>query len=151
MVLSPRHRDKPEITGNLMKMRTENTAGVAQSYRDQAEYGLLPPPNLLIDKGVIKTDKPNQTYPAVSPLQDNKPIEQGGTATFQINVSNRPQTPVVGLLRAWRAGVGPVANAIGLLLESTSQHSSSSNPGRVSGCPFRQTSRPATTLLGAAS
>ena len=76
-----------------MKMRTENTAGVAQSYRDQAEYDLIPPPNLLIDKGVIATDKPAATFPAVSPLQDNKPIEQGGTATFQINVENRPQIP----------------------------------------------------------
>ncbi len=96
-VLAPGTGTKPEITGNLMKMRTENTAGVAQSYRDQAEYDLLPPPNLFIDKGVIKTDKPNQSYPPVPPvngrLQDNKPIEQGGTATFQIDVSNRPQTP----------------------------------------------------------
>ncbi|MEI2620267.1 MAG: isopeptide-forming domain-containing fimbrial protein [Candidatus Nanopelagicales bacterium] len=93
VVLKPGTGTKPEITGNLMKMRTENTAGVAQSYRDQAEYDLLPPPNLLIDKGVIATDKPAATYPTVSPLQDNKPIEQGGTATFQINVENRPQIP----------------------------------------------------------
>jgi len=92
-VLEPGTGTKPEITGNLMKMRTENTAGVAQSYRDQAEYDLLPPPNLSIDKGVIATDKPSATYPAVSPLQDNKPIEQGGTATFQINIENQPQTP----------------------------------------------------------
>ncbi len=92
-VLEPGTGTAPEITGNLMKMRTENTAGVAQSYRDQAEYDLIPPPNLFIDKGVIATDKPSQTFPAVSPLQDNKPIEQGGTATFQINVENRPQIP----------------------------------------------------------
>ena len=93
-VLAPGTGTKPEITGNLMKMRAENTAGVAQSYRDQAEYGLLPPPNLFIDKGVIATDKPAQTYPPDNGrLQDNKPIEQGGTATFQIDVINRPQTP----------------------------------------------------------
>ena len=54
-VLAPGTGTKPEITGNLMKMRTENTAGVAQSYRDQAEYGLVPPPDLAIKKGVVAT------------------------------------------------------------------------------------------------
>jgi hypothetical protein len=114
-VLEPGTGTKPEITGNLMKMRTENTAGVAQSYRDQAEYDLLPPPNLSIDKGVIATDKPSATYPAVSPLQDNKPIEQGGTATFQINIENQAADARFGLLGARCAGVGPLARAVDVL------------------------------------
>ena len=36
----------PEITGNLMKMRTENTNGEAESYRDQADFNVAPPPDL---------------------------------------------------------------------------------------------------------
>ena len=93
-VLKPGTGTRPKIAGNLMKMRTVNTAGEAQSYRDEANYDLLPPPDVAIDKGVIATDKPSATYPPVNnKLQDNKPIEQGGTATFQINVKNRNSLP----------------------------------------------------------
>ena len=87
-VLKPGTGTKPEITGNLMKMRTENTAGVAQSYRDQADYGLVPPPDLSIAKGVRQTTAPAGTW---NPPQDNKPVQQGSTAYFQIDIANNPR------------------------------------------------------------
>ncbi len=37
-VLRPATGTEPKITGNLMKMRTVNTAGEAQSYRDSADW-----------------------------------------------------------------------------------------------------------------
>ena len=90
-VLAPGTGTKPEITGNLMKMRTENTAGVAQSYRDQAEYGLVPPPDLAIEKGVYQTFGPTP-YPVDAeyvPPADDKPVREAGRATFQVDVTNR--------------------------------------------------------------
>ncbi len=56
-VLEPATGTQPEITGNLMKLATANTSGDAQSYRDQADYELAPPPDLSIKKGVRKTDR----------------------------------------------------------------------------------------------
>ena len=89
-MLAPGTGTKPEITGNLMKMRTENTARVAQSYRDQAEYGLVPPPDLAIEKGVYQTFRP-APYPVDAeyvPPADDKPVREGGRATFQVDVTN---------------------------------------------------------------
>ncbi|MEI2785802.1 MAG: hypothetical protein V9E82_08905 [Candidatus Nanopelagicales bacterium] len=92
-VLRPATTQAPDLTGNLMKMRTVNTAGQAQSYRTQQDFTLLPPPNLSIAKGVRQT-----TAPAAGPLnppQDGRIVQQGSVATFQIDVKNteRPDTP----------------------------------------------------------
>ena len=41
-----------DIVGNLVKMRTENSAGQAQSFRDEEPFGIIPPPPLPTVKGV---------------------------------------------------------------------------------------------------
>ncbi len=92
-VLQPAGANAPELTGNLMKMRTVNTSGEAQSYRDQEDFELVPPPNLDLDKGVVRTTAPLQTYP---PGTDNKPVQQGSTATFQVDLKNEGWPDIPG-------------------------------------------------------
>ncbi|MEZ5158118.1 MAG: isopeptide-forming domain-containing fimbrial protein [Candidatus Nanopelagicales bacterium] len=88
-VLEPATGPEPELTGNLMKLATANTAGEAQSYRDQADYETAPPPDLSIKKGVRETTAPAGTW---NPPQDNKPVQQGSTATFQVDIKNTSQS-----------------------------------------------------------
>ncbi len=92
-VLRPATTATPDLTGNLMKMRTVNTAGQAQSYRTQQDFTLLPPPNLSIAKGVRQTSAP--AAGPLNPPQDGRIVQQGSVATFQIDVKNteRPDTP----------------------------------------------------------
>ncbi|MEZ5184234.1 MAG: hypothetical protein R2720_00675 [Candidatus Nanopelagicales bacterium] len=94
-VLEPATGPQPELTGNLMKMATANTAGEAQSYRDQADYELAPPPDLSIRKGVRETTAPAGSW---NPPQDNKPVQQGSTATFQIDIKNTSQSAAIDAL-----------------------------------------------------
>lgn len=86
----------PEITGNLMKMRTENTKGDAESYRDQADFTVAPP-KLALVKGAIQTNKPAGLPPWPMPNNpglDTQTVQQGSTTTFQIDVkNNEPATP----------------------------------------------------------
>ena len=91
-VLDPATGDLPELTGNLMKLATANTSGEAQSYRDQADYELAPPPDLGIAKGVRSTTAPVGSW---NPPQDNKPVQQGSTATFQMDIKNTSQSGAV--------------------------------------------------------
>ncbi len=84
-VLQPAGDDAPELTGNLMKMRTVNTAGEAQSFRDEENFSLAPPPNLTIKKGVAATSNPAATF---NPPADGKVVRQGSTATFQVDIKN---------------------------------------------------------------
>lgn len=84
-VLAPSTAPTPDLTGNLMKLRTENTEGKGYSFRDQVDFQIAPPPNLSITKGVIKTTAPADTF---DPPSDHKPVQQGSTATFQIDIKN---------------------------------------------------------------
>lgn len=89
-VLDPATGALPELTGNLMKLATANTAGEAQSYRDQADYETAPPPDLSIIKGVIATDRPpGTTWPMPTTTgRDSRVVQQGSTSTFRVDVKN---------------------------------------------------------------
>ena len=79
-----------------MKMRTENTKGDAESYRDQADFTVAPP-KLALVKGAIQTNKPAGLPPWPMPNNpglDTQTVQQGSTTTFQIDVkNNEPATP----------------------------------------------------------
>ena len=92
-VLQPAGADAPELTGNLMKMRTVNTKGEAESYRDQEDFELVPPPNLSLKKGVRSTTAPVGSF---DPPADNKPVQQGSTATFQVDLKNEGWSSIPG-------------------------------------------------------
>ena len=86
-----------------MKMRTENTNGDAEPYRDQADFNVAPPPDLSLIKGVVATNKPAGTtwpMPTTTGL-DSRVVQQGSTSAFRVDVKNNDATgrnaDVVGL------------------------------------------------------
>ena len=82
----------PEITGNLLKMRTEYRRCRAV-IPGSSRYDSGPAPNLLDRQGRHRHRQTRSDLPDSESAADNKPIEQGGTATFQINVRTSPQIP----------------------------------------------------------
>src|SRR5690606_29203940 len=56
-----------------------------QSYRDEENFDLAPPPDVTIKKGVAETTNPAATF---NPPADDKVVRQGSTATFQVDVKN---------------------------------------------------------------
>ena len=76
----------PLITGNLMKMRTENSAGQARSYRDRVGFGIVPAPPILLTKGVAAVDVP--AFSTTLPDQDDKLVQQGSVVTYRIDLTN---------------------------------------------------------------
>ena len=80
--------DTAVLAGNLMKMRTENSPGQAQSYRDAANFGIIPPPPIGVIKGVESVDAPvSGPNPANSDV-DGSEVQQGSLATFRIDLTN---------------------------------------------------------------
>ncbi len=80
--------DDPQLKGNLMKMRTVNTAGRASSYRDDVPFRIVPPPPLRLVKGVASV-----TTPAAGPFgpntnQGGQFVQQGSQVRFRIDLTN---------------------------------------------------------------
>jgi uncharacterized repeat protein (TIGR01451 family) len=76
----------PDVTGNLMKLRAENTAGVAFSFRDREVLSVAPSPVVALKKGVYQVDG----LPAAGngPDVDNVVVQQGDTVRFRVDLSN---------------------------------------------------------------
>ena len=68
-----------------MKMRSENTAGVAQLYRRRGRVRPVPPPNSIFSQGRTSY---HRSRSLLEPPKDNKPVQQGSKATFQVDVKN---------------------------------------------------------------
>ncbi len=80
--------DNAVITGNLMKMRTENSLGQAQSFRDEANFGIVPPPPVQVVKGVASVNgDPVPENPANSDI-DGVQVRQADLVTFRIDLTN---------------------------------------------------------------
>ncbi len=71
----------PDITGNLMKMVTENTPGATSSYRDEVPFAIVPAVPLTLDKTVIAVDTP--TYSPPVPF-----VQEGSLASYEIDVTH---------------------------------------------------------------
>ncbi len=85
-VLEPAAPPKPDLLGNLMKLRTQNTAGTVLSFRDSVDFDLAPGANLALTKGVYAVDAPpNGPNPAG---QDGKVVQEDAVATFRIDLQN---------------------------------------------------------------
>ncbi|MGB9348017.1 MAG: hypothetical protein WCA90_18435, partial [Ilumatobacteraceae bacterium] len=80
--------DDAVIAGNLMKMRTENSFGQAQSYRDAANFGIVPPPPVGVVKGVESVDTPPSGPNGVQSNVDGVQVRQGSAVTFRIDLEN---------------------------------------------------------------
>ncbi|MCB0965994.1 MAG: DUF11 domain-containing protein [Ilumatobacter sp.] len=76
----------PDILDNLMKLRTENTAGQARSYRDSAPFAIVPAPPISILKGVAEVDDP--AFSTALPDQDGITVQQDSLVTYRVDLTN---------------------------------------------------------------
>ena len=79
---------KVDIVGNLAKMRTENSKGQAQSFRDQEDFGIVPPPPVPTVKGVAAVNGAGQPWNTTTG-NDNVLVKQGDVVTYRIDLENR--------------------------------------------------------------
>ena len=85
-VLEPTTGAKPDLLGNLMKLRTEDSAGRVLSTRDAVDFLVAPGPDIGVTKGVYSVDSPsNGPNP---PDTDGIPVTEEATATFRVDIAN---------------------------------------------------------------
>lgn len=77
---------EPDLTGNLVKMRTEDREGNAQSYRDEVPVVIIPAPPLELLKGVAEVDDPADG--PNGPDVDGSEVREQSVATFRIDITN---------------------------------------------------------------
>ena len=78
--------DNPEVTGNLVKMRTEDSVGRAKSYRDRTELRIVPAPPVSILKGVASVDIPPDG--PNGPNVDDRTVRENSVVTYRLDVYN---------------------------------------------------------------
>ena len=87
----------PDIVGNLMKFRSENSAGQAISLRDQLDFQVAPLPPVSLVKGIasitpaVPSDPAteNVNLPPAEPTNvDGRNVRDGDVVKFRIDVTN---------------------------------------------------------------
>lgn len=76
----------PDLTGNLVKMRTEDREGRSHSYRDDVPVSIAPAPPVTIIKGVAAVDDPADG--PNGPDVDGSSVREQSVATFRIDLGN---------------------------------------------------------------
>ncbi|WP_188942069.1 isopeptide-forming domain-containing fimbrial protein [Nakamurella endophytica] len=83
-ITDPADPGKVDITGNLMKLRQENSAGAATSLRDRVDFSIAPAIPLSVTKGVASVDgSPAGDNPADT---DHRQVRQGSVVDFRVDV-----------------------------------------------------------------
>jgi large repetitive protein len=80
--------DTAVLAGNLMKLRTENSRGQAQSYREQANFAIVPAPPIGVVKGIASVDGVPIVPNAANSNVDGLVVQQGSAVTFRIDLTN---------------------------------------------------------------
>jgi uncharacterized repeat protein (TIGR01451 family) len=80
--------DDPQLKGNLMKMRTVDTAGRASSFRDDVPFRIVPPPPLRLVKGVESVDTPVAGPFDPDSDEEGQIVQQGSQVRFRIDLTN---------------------------------------------------------------
>jgi uncharacterized repeat protein (TIGR01451 family)/LPXTG-motif cell wall-anchored protein len=77
---------QPDILGNAMKLRVEDSAGRGRSFRDLLDFTVVPAAPVRILKGVESVDLPaaGPNGPDVDGLQ----VREGSVASFRIDITN---------------------------------------------------------------
>jgi large repetitive protein len=76
----------PDVVGNLMKLRSENSPGHAVSLRDQVDLLITPAPGLQVRKGVASVN--GLPSPINGPNVDGSSVRQGDLVVFRVDVKN---------------------------------------------------------------
>lgn len=82
--------DLPDVRGNLMKLRVENTEGDARSFRDEVLFDIAPAVPVSLTKGVASVDAPAAGPNAAN--VDGELVHQGSKVTYRIDVTNEGTT-----------------------------------------------------------
>lgn len=78
--------DAPDLLGNLMKLRVENTAGEARSFRDALDFHVAPAAQVSLAKGVFEVDLP-ESGPHGADV-DGVEVREGSQVTYRLDVTN---------------------------------------------------------------
>lgn len=73
---------------NLMKVRVENSAGIAETFRDSLVMEGAPVPPVQVVKGVESVDVPSTGPNGPNTNVDGSEVRSGSVATFRIDVTN---------------------------------------------------------------
>ncbi len=76
----------PDKTGNIAKLRTENSSGQAVSLRSEADFSIAPAPPVAVLKGVQSVD--GQPVGGNPPNVDGVQVVEGDTVVFRVDVTN---------------------------------------------------------------
>lgn len=75
----------PDKPGNLIKLRTVNSSGVASSLRDLANFQIAAPPPLGLTKGVASVNGSTPVNPANT---DHVQVKEGDSVVFRVDATN---------------------------------------------------------------
>ena len=78
----------PDILGNSMKLRTEDSAGRGRSYRDEVDFTIVPAAPLRVVKGVQSVDSPAAGPNGLNSNVDGLPVREGSVVRFRIDLTN---------------------------------------------------------------
>lgn len=75
----------PDKPGNIVKLRTTNSADVAQSLRDEVDFRIAAAPPVGLTKGVASVNGASPDNPADT---DHLPVREGDSVVFRVDASN---------------------------------------------------------------
>ena len=78
----------PEILGNAMKLRAEDTAGRGRSYRDQVDFTVVPAVPIGVVKGIQTIDAPAAGPYGLNSNVDGLAVIEGSTVRFRVDLTN---------------------------------------------------------------
>ncbi len=78
----------PDILGNSMKLRTEDSAGRGRSYRDEVDFTIVPAAPLRVVKGVLSVSSPAAGPNGLNSDVDGLPVREGSVVRFRIDLTN---------------------------------------------------------------
>ena len=79
----------PDILGNAMKLRAEDSAGHGRSYRDLVDFQIVPAVPIGVVKGVQSIDTPAAGPNGLNSNVDGLPVREGSKVTFRIDLTNK--------------------------------------------------------------
>jgi uncharacterized repeat protein (TIGR01451 family) len=85
LVTDPAAGPAPDKLGNIVKLRTTDSAGKASSLRAAADYRVAAAPPLTVAKGVASL---NGATPAPGPNSDHVLVREGDSVVFDIQIGN---------------------------------------------------------------
>ncbi len=78
----------PDLLGNAMKLRAEDSSGRGRSYRDQVDFTIVPAVPIRVVKGVQTVDAPPSGPNGLNSNVDGPTVTEGSTVRFRIDLTN---------------------------------------------------------------